>query len=128
MTTKCQHKVKRIDSRLQAMLQILFNKTGDEKLNFVESEDCLFQKGEKITTSRRHVKNITDILLDNQDLFAPLASIIKKETEKSGYRVGEGRSALKIRGDPHTTSALSATSSYQSPTGIFGEQTNNEAY
>lgn len=52
VTNEDQNRVKRMDSRLQGMLQGLVNKTLEEKLNSDESETRFLPKIEEAATPR----------------------------------------------------------------------------
>lgn len=83
VTAEGHNEVKRADYRLQAMLQGLFNKKLDEKLNSVEIEDSLLRKIEEVTPSRWIIKKMKDATLEDRDVIAPVETTIKKETKKS---------------------------------------------
>lgn len=59
VTFKCDSKVGRTYKRLETVLQRPFNKTFDEKINFVEVESCFIHNIEGLLTSPRHVTRMT---------------------------------------------------------------------
>lgn len=69
------------DNRLQAMLQVVVNKSNDENLDFVEFKRRLLEKIKKETTSTRHVTKMTAAIFGNQDFIASVAVTVKKRTE-----------------------------------------------
>lgn len=82
-TTKGQNGVRRTDNWLQAMLKSLVNKTLDEKLYFVNFENCLLRRIEEVIASCLQVKKMTEEVLHNQNFIAPVAAIVREETKKS---------------------------------------------
>lgn len=55
----------------------------EEKLNSVEFENQLFRKIGEAESSRRQVKNRTEIILDYQNFIALVANIFTKESNKA---------------------------------------------
>lgn len=65
------------------MLQGLENKTVDEKLNSLRVGEVLLRKIEEVMPSRGKVRKVTQAMLKNQDLIAPVEKIVQKETRKA---------------------------------------------
>lgn len=73
---------KSADNSLEVILQGPVNKSIEQKLIFIDLKACLLQKNEEVIPSRRQVKNITELRLEEQDFIAPVETIFKEETKK----------------------------------------------
>lgn len=121
--------MKRSDNRLQAMLQVLVNKTLEEMLDSDEFKNLLLWKVKEATPSHRQLKKLPEAKLDDQDFLAPVETIVRKKTKKAkdtrSERKVRRRKVVKVG---YSTGARSAPSSDQSSTNISDEQTNKNAY
>lgn len=83
VTPEGPNTVKRKENQLQAILQSFANKRIDGILDAVEFESRLLWKFEEATSSRLHVRNMTERMLDYQCFDASVATNVKKDTEKT---------------------------------------------
>lgn len=121
--------MKRANNRIQALLQCLFNKTLDERLDSVEFEDGLLRKFEEATLSRRQLKKMPEAMLNNQDFIAPGATIVEKDAKKAMDVESEKKDRhRKFVGTAYNNGARSAASSDGPPTNISNERTNKRAF
>lgn len=72
--------MKKVDNRLQVLLQGVVNKTFDNKLNSIKFEDSPLRKFQEATTSRWQVKKVTGAMLKDHKLTAPVETVAKEET------------------------------------------------
>lgn len=61
----------------------LVDKTLDEKLGYAKFENLLLRKIEEATLSPCQVKKMTEDMLDNQGVSAPVPKTVKREAKKA---------------------------------------------
>lgn len=66
----------------KVMLRTLVHKVVDEKLRSVRLKSQLLRKIEDATSSLRNLANLSESMLENQDLISPVLAIVKKELNK----------------------------------------------
>lgn len=92
-----QYRITKTTSLLEVMLQDLFHKMIDEKLNSVYIENRRVLKIEDVTSSSRHTTKMTEDMLNNKAFLALVAKSFKKKTKKGRkHQLVEGRSTTLI--------------------------------
>lgn len=82
VTRKGHSRISRTDNRLEALISGLVDETIDEKLRFVDFENRPLRRIAHVTSSLRHVKQMTEAMLDNQAFITAVVIIVRKEVKK----------------------------------------------